>query len=237
MNIIEATNLSYTYHDGSKALDGLSLTVQAGETVAVLGPNGAGKTTLFTALCGLIKPEGEISIFGQPLKNGNLREIRARIGFLFQNPDDQLFMPTVYDDVAFGLRHPHPHTKLSDDEIAAKVGQALAAVGLSGFERRITHHLSIGEKKRATLATILVMEPELYILDEPTSNLDPRGRREFMELVQGLAGTKIIASHNLEMMRKVATRAVVMNKGRITADGPAKDIIADTALLEANGLI
>ena len=235
--LIQIDDLSFAYPDGTAALAGVSLRIAAGEKVALAGANGAGKSTLLQLLCGSLAGlpapwTGSIRAFGLPVEKGNLREIRRRMGIVFQNPDDQLFCPTVFDDVAFGPRN----MKLADGEIRERVTTALAAVGLAGFERRTSYHLSMGEKKRAAIATVLSMRPDVLALDEPTSMLDPRGRREIRDLLRQLGGTQIIVTHDLAMIGELCDRVVVLSKGRVAADGPPAEVLANQTFLEAHGL-
>ncbi|MFH1226637.1 MAG: ABC transporter ATP-binding protein [Planctomycetota bacterium] len=232
--IISIKDLCFKYPDGHPALDGINLSINPGESIGIIGPNGAGKSTLLLHLNGTLRPTaGSITVSGMPVDDRNVRTIRQKVGMVFQDPDDQLFMPTVSEDIAFGLLN----LGLSKDEVRQKTGAILKRFGMSGFANKMPHHLSLGEKKKIALAGILVLEPEIIVFDEPTANLDPRSRREFIGLLSELNQTRIIASHNLEMIARVTQRAVVVNKGKITADGPAKDVIANTALLESNELV
>ena len=232
--VLEIDGLSYRYPvEGDWALQDLSLTVGEGESVGLIGPNGAGKSTLLLHLNGILQADGRVKLFGLPAIRGNLKEIRSRVGLVFQDPDDQLFMPTVFDDVAFGPLN----MGLPAEEIRRRVAGALERVGLEGFERRVPHHMSGGEKRRVAIATVISMEPSLLVLDEPGADLDPRGRREFIELLNGLALTKIIASHDLDLIRRTCSRCIVLDGGRIVADGPAEEILSSRDLLEAHGLL
>lgn len=235
---IEVRDLHYRYHDGTKALHGVSLVVGEGECVGLIGPNGAGKSTLLLHLNGIL-PEthdhggaSSISVFSQPVSPGNIAGIRRQVGFLFQDPDDQLFCPTVFEDVAFGPQQ----FGLSQREIQARVRDALARVGLEGFERRAPHHLSGGEKRRVCLAGVLACEPSVLVLDEPTSNLDPRGKRELKALLRQIPATKIIATHDLELVVEICPRAVVLDGGKVVADGPAIKLLSQEELMLAHGL-
>ena len=230
---IRIRNLSYSYHDGTAALREVSLDVAAGESVAVIGPNGAGKTTLLLHLNGILRPSsGTIEICGRILEPATLREIRAKVGMVFQQADDQLFMPTVFDDVAFGpLNMGLPH-----EAVRRRVAEALEQVGLAGFERKAPYHLSGGEKKAVAIATVLSMLPEVLVLDEPTSSLDHRARRRLIRLLAGLPQTIVAATHDLRMVADVCRRVILLDGGRLIADGPAAQILGDAKLLEAHGL-
>ncbi len=228
--LIRVENLSYTYPDGQRALENLNFTLKRGESVAVIGPNGAGKSTFLLNLNGILKGEGKVQVDGVVLSKNSrdtLREARRKVGLVFQDPDDQLFMPTVYDDVAFGPLN----LGLPPEELEERVNQALAAVGLNGYESRLSHHLSLGEKKRVSLATVLSADPEILVLDEPTSNLDPKARRQLIKILNSLNHTKIIATHDLSFSLETTGRTVLFYQGRIVADGPTKEILSNQALL------
>lgn len=224
--------LSFNYPDGHPALNGVDLAISPGEKVALVGPNGAGKSTLILHLNGLLTGKGELHIGGLSLAKENLPVIRSKVGMVFQNPDDQLFSPTVFDDVAFGPLH----MGLPEEAVRERVTMALALVGMAGFEKRLPHHLSIGQKKRIALATVLSMEPEILVLDEPSAGLDPRGRRELIQLLADLPLTMLVSTHDLLMVRALFPRMVIMDNGRIVADGDTAVLLADTKLLEAHGL-
>lgn len=231
MLVIE--NLSFSYPDGQVALRDVSLRVNRGEKVAVVGPNGAGKSTLMLHLNGILNgQEGHIQVAGLPVTKPNLPVIRARVGLVFQNPDDQLFSPTVFEDVAFGPLH----MGLPEDEVRARVASALEQVGMSGYAHRLSHHLSAGEKKRIAIATVLSMDPEILILDEPSSGLDPRARRGLISLLRELPLTMLVSTHDMGMVCELLPRMVIMDEGRIVADGPTEVLMSDVALLEAHGL-
>ncbi len=230
---IQALQIGYTYPDGRRALSDVTISLVPGEAVGIIGPNGAGKTTLFMVLAGLFQPtEGSLKFFGAEPDWKNAKGLRRKIGLVFQFTDEQLFSPTVFDDVAFGpLNFGLPRTDVRD-----RVGRALEAVGLLGYEERSPHHLSCGEKRRVALATVLSYDPEILILDEPTSDLDPRGRRELVKLLCAMPQTKIMASHDLEFIARTCTRVVLLSGGSLRADGPMVQVMTDKALLEANGL-
>jgi len=236
MSAIEITHLQYRYRDGTEALRGISFRVSPGECIALLGPNGSGKSTLLLHLNGLlpekINGDGAVKISGEPLAPGNLEKIRRQVGLVFQDPDDQLFCPTVAEDVAFGPQQ----LGLSESEVSARVKLSLAQVGLAGFEQRLTHHLSHGEKRRACLAGVLACEPAVLVLDEPTSDLDPRGRREFKALLREIPATKLIATHDLEMAVELCPRSIILDHGQIIADGRTVELLADEPLMLAHGL-
>jgi len=232
---IEIRGLSYAYHDGTRALREVSLSVRVGESVGLVGPNGAGKSTLLLHLNGSLSQAdgGRVLVFGLPVSRPNLREIRRRVGLVFQDPEDQLFSPTVFEDVAFGPLN----LGLSGAELEERVRRALAAVEVPReLEGRLAHHLSYGEKRRIAIATVLAMDVEILALDEPTSNLDPAARRALIALLQKLPLTKLIATHDLEMALEVASRVVLLDGGRVAADGPARDLLGDAALMAAHRL-
>ena len=233
---IEVTNLKYRYHDGTEALRGASLRVAPGECVALLGPNGSGKSTLLLHLNGILPEKlsgnGAVKILGKAVAPQNLEKIRRQVGLVFQDPDDQLFCPTVQEDVAFGPQQ----LGLTEAEVAARVDKSLAQVGLAGFGHRATHHLSHGEKRRLCLAGVLACEPAILILDEPTSDLDPRGRREFKALLRQIPATKLIATHDLELAVELCPRAIVLDRGEIAADGPTVELLNNEELMLAHGL-
>ncbi len=231
--MINIHDLSYAYDDGRMAIEHISLDFGPGEKAALVGPNGAGKTTLLLHLNGILRGQGEVAVAGQVLDVRTVKTIRARVGLVFQSPDDQLFSLTVYDDVAFGLIY----QGLKKNLIQQRVAQALEAVGMPDSQARSPYHLSLGEKKRVALATVLCMQPEVLVLDEPTAGLDPRGRRGILNLLAGLDQTLIVATHDLEMVREIFPRVIIMDGGRVVYDGATRAALADRALLEAHGLI
>jgi cobalt/nickel transport system ATP-binding protein len=232
--VLETRNVSYTYGDGTDALRNVSITLEEGKKIALVGPNGAGKSTLMLMFNGILRPtSGDVLFRGQPLQydSSSLREIRRKVGMVFQNSDDQIFAPTVYQDVAFGpanLGFPPEKTK-------RYVGYALQYVGLSGYERRPPHHLSGGEKKRVALAGILVMEPEVMILDEPTSNLDPASSEEIMDMLDELncgGKTIIISTHDVELAYRWADEVILMEDGSVLRRGMGPEVFGDTELIK-----
>jgi cobalt/nickel transport system ATP-binding protein len=233
---LEVRDLHYRYADGADALRGVSFTVGDGECVGLIGPNGAGKSTLLLHLNGLLPAAstggGAVLVHGRPIAPDNLSEVRRTVGFLFQDPNDQLFCPTVFEDVAFGPQQ----LGLGASEVRERVARALATVGISGFERRAPHHLSVGEKRRVCLAGVLACEPSILVLDEPTSSLDPRGRRELKELLRRIAITKLIATHDLELVVELCSRVVVLDRGSVVAEGPTVDVLSNEALMLAHSL-
>jgi cobalt transport protein ATP-binding subunit len=226
-------HLHFSYPDGFEALHGVDLAIGAGEKVAVVGPNGAGKSTLLLHLNGTLEPShGIVRIGGTVVDRSTVRRIRARVGLVFQDPDDQLFSPTVFEDVAFGPLH----MGMPEGEIHERVERALAAVGMAGFERRVPHRLSLGQRKRVALATVLSMDPGVLVFDEPSAGLDPRGRRELIALLQGLPETTIVSTHDMRLAAQVFPRIVVMDDGTIVGDGPTSEVLADEPFLQAHGL-
>jgi cobalt/nickel transport system ATP-binding protein len=220
----------YRYPDGTPALEGCTVQIAPGERVALLGPNGAGKTTFVLHANGILRPHaGHVHACGLAVTDPNLREVRRRVGIVFQDPDDQLFMPTVRDDVAFGPAN----LGLRGDALDARVHDALRAVGLGDLGARAPHHLSFGQRRRAALATVLSMEPELLLLDEPSANLDPWARRELAGIVTSLPHTVVVVTHDLPYALELCDRAVVLDAGRVLADGPTVDVLTDAALLRS----
>jgi cobalt/nickel transport system ATP-binding protein len=225
--------LAFSYPDGHQALFGVDLQVERGERVAVLGPNGAGKTTLVLHLNGLLSGGvGSVCVAGLPVEPVNYPEIRRRVGIVFQDPDDQLFMPTVRDDVAFGPAN----AGVRGEELDRRVLAALASVGMADFADRPPHHLSFGQRRRVALATVLVMEPEILVLDEPSSNLDPASRRELADILRGLDVTVLMVTHDLPYALELCPRAVILSGGLVAADGPTSTLLADAPLMAAHRL-
>jgi cobalt/nickel transport system ATP-binding protein len=230
--IIEIKNLSFTYPDGHRGLNDISLVVYPGENVAVIGPNGAGKSTLLLHLNGILQGNSSVKICGLRVQEKNLKEIRKRVGLVFQDPEDQLFSLNVFDDVAFGPIN----MGLTESEVKQHVSRALQGVNMPGYEQRSPHHLSVGEKKRIAIATVLSLDPEILIIDEPTSNLDPRSKWHLVELLNSLPITKIIATHDLELVRASCRRTIIIDDGKIAADDRTENILDDIPLLKAHGL-
>ena len=231
--IIELVGVSFAYPDGRAALRGVSLAVAPGEKIALVGPNGAGKSTLMLHLNGILRPaSGMVRACGLDVKEGNLPRVRGAVGLVFQDPDDQLFSPTVFDDVAFGPIY----QGLSRGEVTSRVESALASVRMGAYAGRLSHHLSTGEKKRIAIATVVAMEPSILVLDEPSAGLDPRARRGLINLLRELPQAMLVATHDLRMVHDLLPRTVVMDGGEIVADGPTAAILGDAALLAAHGL-
>jgi cobalt/nickel transport system ATP-binding protein len=231
---IDVEGLTFAYSGGLTALHQIRFEVRAGDSIGLVGPNGAGKTTLFLCLSGVLPVRsGVVRVAGlDPANRAERSQLPARVGIVFQNSDDQLFNATVFDDVAFGPLN----LGLSADEVRQRVAEALERVGLAGLEQRVPFHLSGGEKRRAALAGVLAMRPEVLLLDEPSMYLDPRGRREFIGLINGLPGTRMIASHDLELILETCQQAMVLDGGHLMARGSARSLLADAALMAAHGL-
>ncbi|MGE5379758.1 MAG: energy-coupling factor ABC transporter ATP-binding protein [Methylocystaceae bacterium] len=230
---VEARDIFYQYPDGNSAINGLSFTITHGEAVGIIGANGAGKSTLLMLLMGLLIPsQGEILVGDFQVTKKTLPLIRQRMGMVIQNPDDQLFMTSVYDDVAFGPRN----YGLDEKEVEKRVLQALEMVGILHLKDRAPFKLSGGEKRSAAIASVLAMQPDILIMDEPTAALDPKSRRRLMELLKGFTHTKIITSHDLDMVYDLCARTIVISDGKIVADGPTPTILSDADFLDACGL-
>jgi energy-coupling factor transporter ATP-binding protein EcfA2 len=233
---VQVTNLCFNYPDGKEALQGVSFSVAQGECIGLVGPNGSGKSTLLLHLNGILPDsfggDSRVAINGRFISDETVSTIRREVGLLFQDPDDQLFCPTVFEDVAFGPRQ----FGLSEEQVRFNVERSLAQTGLAGFNDRLPYHLSSGEKRRACLAGILACEPLVLALDEPTSYLDPRGKRNLHQILKSLPVTKIIATHDLEMVVELCTRTIILDKGKIVADGPTIELLGNEELMLAHGL-
>ncbi|MEW5705557.1 MAG: ATP-binding cassette domain-containing protein [Actinomycetota bacterium] len=225
--IIKARNLTYKYPDGTEALKGIDITIRSGERVALLGLNGAGKSTLLMHLNGTLRGEGELEIDGLKMNKANLNKIRSIVGLVFQDPDDQLFLTTVFDDVAFGPIN----QGLDQNKVMERVKDALEAVDMLWAVNKSAHHLSFGEKKRVAIATVLSMKPKILALDEPTSNLDIKGCKSLESLLINLEQTIVIATHSLDFAWRVCDRSVILSSGEIIADGPTRKVLTDEKLL------
>ncbi|WP_338699317.1 ABC transporter ATP-binding protein [Streptomyces sp. Q6] len=230
---LDVSGLAFAYPDGHQALFGVDFSVAKGERVALLGPNGAGKTTLVLHLNGILTGgAGTVTVAGLPVSSRNMAEIRRRVGIVFQDPDDQLFMPTVREDVAFGPAA----AGLKGPELEARVRKALSMVGMEDFADRPPHHLSFGQRRRVAVATVLAMEPEILVLDEPSSNLDPASRRELADILRSLDVTVLMVTHDLPYALELCPRALILSGGVIAADGPTGDLLADPELMGAHRL-
>lgn len=231
--VIEIRHLGYRYPDGTVALDDVTLHIHQGERVALLGPNGAGKTTLILHMNGIYLPQtGAVAVSGYPVTDDNLVDIRRRVGIVFQDPDDQLFMPTVREDVAFGPSN----LGLAGAELDGRVDEALAAVEVGDLADRPPNHLSFGQKRRVAIAGVMAMQPEILVLDEPTSNLDPASRRDLTSILDGLDVTQLLVTHDLLYALEICERSLIIDGGRIVADGATRDILGDSALLAEHRL-
>jgi cobalt/nickel transport system ATP-binding protein len=231
-DVVKVSDLHFSYPDGHSALRGVSFNLCEGDKVALVGPNGAGKSTLMLQLNGILIGRGGIEIGNMRLTRDNLPVIRAMVGLVFQNPDDQLFSPTVFEDVAFGPLH----MGLPEEEVLRCVDSALEAVRMSSYRDRLSHHLSVGEKKRIAIATVLSMNPSILILDEPSAGLDPRARRTLINLLRDLPITMLVSTHDMKLVQELFPRTIVMDEGLIVADGETKGILADEKFLYQHGL-
>ena len=231
-DVVSVKDLQFSYHDGHKALRGVSFNLCEGDKVALVGPNGAGKSTLMLQLNGILTGSGVIEIGNMRLTRENLPIIRAMVGLVFQNPDDQLFSPTVFEDVAFGPLH----MGLPEEEVIQRVDAALEAVRMKLYRERLSHHLSVGEKKRIAIATVLSMNPSILVLDEPSAGLDPRARRTLINLLRDLSITMLVSTHDMRLVQELFPRTLVMDEGLIVADGATRDILSDGPFLTAHGL-
>jgi cobalt/nickel transport system ATP-binding protein len=229
---VEIKNLRFMYGDGTQALRGVDLYIAPGEKVALVGPNGSGKSTLILHLNGILKGDGEVYVCGEAVREDRLSIVRAEVGLVFQDPDDQLFSQSVFDDVAFGPIYMGCGT----EDVNQRVDGALDSVGMLDAKTRVSHHLSAGEKKRVAIASVLAMDPEILVLDEPTAGLDPRSRRELIHLLDSLPQTMLVASHDMHFVAELFPRMIIIDQGLIVADGATQDLMADKGLLEAHGL-
>lgn len=229
-HLVEVRELRHAYPDGTLALDGPTFTLHHGEAVALVGANGAGKSTLLRHLNGSLRPTGgEVRVGELPVTPGTLPQIRRTVGMVFQDPDDMLFMPTVLEDVAFGPRN----LGLSPAEADTRAREALRQVGAEHLAGKAPYHLSVGEKRRCALAAVLAMGPDILVLDEPSTGLDPRGRRLLVDLLQAFTHTRILATHDLDLAARLCPRTLVLHQGRLVADGPTREVLSDRARMEA----
>jgi cobalt/nickel transport system ATP-binding protein len=232
-HIVEFQDVHYRYPDGTAALQGLSLRITHGESVGIVGANGAGKSTLLMHTNGFLLPQqGSITVGDQQLDKKTRQEIRKKVGLIFQNPDDQLFMPTVFEDVAFGPLN----LGLGPDRVRESVREALETVGCLGLRDKPPHHLSAGQKSAVAIAAVIAMQPDILVMDEPASHLDPKSRRALINLLRHFHHTKIIASHDLDLILDVCRRCVIIKEGRVVADGPSEEMLSNRQLLEENNL-
>ena len=230
---LDMVDVHFSYPDGTPALHGVSFSAMPGESVAIVGGNGAGKSTLLLHLNGYLRPtRGHIAIMGTIVRPENIPQVRRSVGLVFQHPDDQLFMPTVFEDVAFGPRQSKP----SGQDISSDAEAALERVGMRHLKERPPYRLSAGEKRAVAIATVLVTKPDILVMDEPSSHLDPRSRRRLIDLLKSLQQTQIIATHDLEMVVELCTRVIVLDQGRVVADGPTREVLNDEKLMLAHGL-
>lgn len=231
-DVLQVRDLHFSYPDGHAALHGVSFKLCEGDKAALVGPNGAGKSTLMLHLNGILEGHGDIEISGLRLTRDNLPQVRSLVGLVFQNPDDQLFSPTVFEDVAFGPLH----MGLPEADVRARVDAALEAVRMTAYKDRLSHHLSVGEKKRIAIATVLSMNPGILVLDEPSAGLDPRARRTLINLLRDLPITMLVSTHDMKLVQELFPRTIVMDEGRVVADGLTIEILEDEELLTAHGL-
>ena len=230
--MVEVKDLSYTYPDGSRALTGVNLDVFEGDSLGIIGSNGVGKSTFLLHLNGILQTNGAVRVMDMDMTDKNLPRIRSLVGLVFQDPDNQLFMPTVFDDVGFGPIN----MGLRESEVERMVQSALAEVDMLDFVKRSAHHLSVGEKKRVAIATVLSMNPQILVLDEPGSNLDPKRRNKLIDLLNTLPLTKIIATHDLDLVSHTCTKIALMDRGKIVALGDPLDILRDETTLAILGI-
>ena len=229
---IKIENFSYYYPDGTEALSDINLTIEHGQKVVLIGPNGAGKSTLLLAMAGFVKGKGKVFVDDLEIKKENLTKIRTSLGCCLEDPDDQLFMPTLFDDVAFGPLN----MGLSPDEVKLSVSNALKTVGLDGMGVKAPHHLSAGQKRAAAIATILAMKPKIITFDEPDGSLDPKHRNDLTKLLKSFSQTLIIATCNMNFAASIAQRAILVDNGRIIADEPANKMLYNAELMDKHGL-
>ncbi len=232
MSYISIESVSFSYHDGTEVFRNFSLNVKKGDSVGIIGPNGAGKTTLLLAISGLVDFEGKIVVDGIEVNKKSVTDIRDKMSFVFQNPDDQLFMPTVEEDISFGLERIYK----DNDKISDVVKKSLEQAEIPGFEERSSHHLSLGQKKRVCLAAAFARNSEILLLDEPTNELDPKSRREFMELIKRRGVTKLIVSHDLNMITELCSKVALIDNKKVIASGDAKNILSDEKLMLEHSL-
>ncbi len=230
--LIQVEELSYRYEDGTQALCGIDMRVARAERVGLVGPNGSGKSTLLLCLSGLLAGEGVVRLDGEVMTRAGWRALRGRVGLVFQSPDDQLFMPTLADDLAFGPIN----QGLAEPEVDRRVGEAATAMSLADMLERAPHHLSMGQKRNAAIAAVLAMRPAVLLMDEPSSNLDPRSRRRLIEVLAGLEATLLVASHDLALVGGLCERVLVIDEGRIIADGPSREVLGNADLMHRHGL-
>ena len=229
---IEITNYSYRYSDGIEALAGITLNIAPGERVALIGPNGAGKSTLLLAINGFLKGAGSVTIDGLEHNKANTKKIRARLALVSQNPDDQLFMPTLFEDVAFGPLN----MGINESDIPALVEKTLQKVGLAGLGHRPSHHFSAGQKRAAAIATVLSMSPAIITMDEPDANLDPRNRDNILAILNALTQTLVVATCSMDFVARLCTRSILIDSGKVIADGNTKELLTNTTLMRSHGL-
>lgn len=229
---VRVQDISFSYPDRKAALNHINFSVSQGESLGIIGPNGAGKSTLLLHLNGVLKGKGRVKILGERIRRRNIKWIRSKVGIVFQDPHDQLFMPTVFDDVAFGPLN----MGWTEEKVQKRVLRVLKDLGLEGVQDRNPSHLSFGEKKKISLATVLVLEPELLVLDEPTANLDPGSRRHFLHILEKIPQTKIMATHDLDSVWQLCPQVLLMNRGKVIAHGRRDEILEDEKLLGENNL-
>lgn len=231
--MVNVKSLCFTYADGTKAINDMSFHIYTGEKVAIIGTNGAGKSTLFLSIVGILTPQsGCVTVDNLEVNKNNLNEIRSKVGIVFQNSDNQLFMTRVYDDVAFAPRN----YKVEETEVECRINTALESLNITHLKNRMCHKLSEGEKKRVAIAGVLTMNPKIMILDEPTSFLDPRARKQLIKTLCEMPLTQVIATHDLDMALEVCQRVIVLNKGTIVAEGSSEDILRNEEVLHSCGL-